>query len=205
MYLDKLFGSKDKLKLIRFFLKNKDGFFEEKDICKKLNIKPQNFKKEVSSLIVSKLVLKNKEKKVFTFSSTKNEKPKVKDVLGYRLNQEFPYKDSLYNLVFDYNTIDKENIFEIFKKVGKTKLFLLGGMFVGDAKARVDILYVGDSIKKLSMDKALEEVSAEMGGDIKVAVFDSEEFEYRKRMFDKFLKDIFTAPHEKLIAKIDFS
>jgi hypothetical protein len=75
---------------------------------------------------------------------------------------------------------------------------------VGDAKARVDILYVVDSVKKISMDKVLEDVSAELGGDIKIAIFDSEEFDYRKRMFDKFLKDIFTAPHEKMLAKISF-
>jgi hypothetical protein len=204
MYLEKLFGSKDKVRLIRFFLKNQTGFFEEKEICKKLNIKPQNFKKEITNLINIKLVLKNKEKKVFTFSDNKNEKAKSKDVMGYRCNPEFAYKESLYNLVFDYKAMDKEYIYEMFKKVGKTKLFLLGGVFVGDLKARVDILYVGDSIKKVSMDKALEGISAEMGGDIKIAIFDSEEFDYRKRMFDKFLKDIFSAPHEKMLAKISF-
>ena len=48
----------------------------------------------------------------------------------------------------------------------------------------------------------MKNLEAEAGTEIDYAVFDNEEFQYRQKMFDRFLRDILEKPHKKLINKI---
>jgi len=50
----------------------------------------------------------------------------------------------------------------------------------------------------------LAELESEVGKEIQYAFMETKEFEYRYQMFDRFVRDIFEKPHEKLINKLGF-
>jgi hypothetical protein len=127
---------------------------------------------------------------------------KLKEINGYKLNQSFPLNDALKNLLFDFQAIDKKELASRFKTVGRVKLFITAGIFIGDEKSRLDILIVGESMKKPKAEKEFETLSAELGREVIFSVMDVEEYLYRLKMYDKFIRDVLDMPHEKVIDKI---
>ncbi len=79
---------------------------------------------------------------------------------------------------------------------------VISGVFLNDSDARVDILVVGDKVKKNVLEKILVEVEADLGREIKYAVMDSGDFEYRLSIGDKLVRDIFDYRHEIIFNKI---
>jgi hypothetical protein len=127
---------------------------------------------------------------------------KVKEISGYKLNTSFPHNQALKELLFDFQSLDKKELVTRFKLIGRIKLFVLSGIFIGDTKSRVDILIVGEGIKRQKAEKILESLSAELGRDVVYSIMDVEEYEYRYKMYDKFLRDIIDMPHERVIDKM---
>ena len=86
--------------------------------------------------------------------------------------------------------------------IQRIKLFVVAGVFIGDEKSRVDILIVGEVIKRPKAEKVLEALSAELGRDVIYSIMDVEEYEYRYKMYDKFVRDIREMPNETVIDKL---
>jgi DNA replication initiation complex subunit (GINS family) len=89
-------------------------------------------------------------------------------------------------------------------KVGRIKMALISRALINSDLGRIDLFLVGDDIHERKLHKFLLELEAEVGKEIQYASMDSKEFEYRYQMFDRFVRDIFEKPHEKLINKLGF-
>ena len=76
---------------------------------------------------------------------------------------------------------------------------LVSCVFIGDMESRVDVLLVGDKLKKNVLQQVIKSLEAEIGKELDYVVFDSEEFKYRLDMYDKLVCDIIDLPHEKLV------
>jgi uncharacterized Fe-S radical SAM superfamily protein PflX len=75
-------------------------------------------------------------------------------------------------------------------------------VFIGDPKSRVDVLIVGESINRQKAEKVFEQLAAELGREVIYSIMDVEEFEYRFKMYDKFVRDIMEMEHETVIDKM---
>jgi hypothetical protein len=53
------------------------------------------------------------------------------------------------------------------------------------------------------LDNIIKSIEAEMGHEIRYAVFETKEFTYRLGMFDKLIRDILDYPHEKIINRLN--
>ena len=106
-------------------------------------------------------------------------------------------------LLVGADLIERKKILSRLSSAGKLKLVALSGIFlrVGEP-GRVDILIVGEDMNHRKIDRALHAIESEMGKELQYTAMDSREFEYRFGMHDKFLRDIFDYPHEKLINKM---
>ena len=60
-------------------------------------------------------------------------------------------------------------------------------------------------MNKAKADKILDVLSAELGRTLSMSFMDTEEFEYRRKMYDKFIGDIFVMDHEVVIDKLQKS
>lgn len=200
--LARLLGGVERVKIMRFFLHHEDIILSLNEVSNKTKSKSVAVRKELTSLISMGFIEKKKAKMVITTGSGKKVYSKVKEVNGYKLNPEFPHNQALKDLLFDFQLLDKKELVSRFKQIGRIKLFALSGLFIGEPKSRVDILIVGEAIKRPKAEKILETLSAEIGRDVVYAIMDVEEYEYRYKMYDKFLRDIIDMPHEKVIDKM---
>lgn len=200
--LARLLGGTDRVKIMRLFLHNEEAVLSLHDITEKTKSKSIAIRKELTALTSIGFLQKKKSKTYVSVGTGKKSVSKVKEVIGFTLCEDFPHIQALKDLLFDFQSLDKKELGARFKLVGRIKLFIVSGVFIGDSKSRVDILIVGEGIKRQKVEKVIEILSAELGRDLIYSVMDVEEYEYRYKMYDKFLRDIVDTDHEKVIDKL---
>ncbi|HPT18391.1 MAG TPA: hypothetical protein PKZ36_03240 [Candidatus Paceibacterota bacterium] len=183
--LGKIFGSQSKVKIMRLFLLNPDTSFSYKEIKKRSRTSNDIANKELKALQSIGFVKKrNKE---------------------LRFNPSFKYTSELENLLINSDSLDKSTLLEIFKKSGKVKLIIVSGIFIKDKDSRLDLLIVGDKIKKSKVEDGVHRLEAEIGAELTYALFDTKEFLYRVNMYDKLIRDILDFPHEVILETKELS
>jgi hypothetical protein len=201
--LEKLLGSQEKVKLIRMFLANRDTLFQVEDIVKLAKLKSEKVRKELNNLIASNLIIKSKERMAKLPANSKSKKLAIKEYTCYKLNPSFRFINSLTDLMFDFKNANTDVLYDRFKQIGRTKLFIVSGVFLGEDKSRADIMYVGEGIKKNVADKVISDLRAELGRELDIVIFDLEEFNYRYKMFDRFVRDLLAGNHVKIVNKLN--
>jgi len=174
--LGKIFGSPARIKIMRLFLLNKDQGFSNKEISKRSRVNSSILRKELN-ILSSVEFIKRKSKNYFFDSS-------------------FKYVTEFERLLISSDTINKNSILNNFKKAGKIKFLLISGVFIKNKESRVDLLIVGDKLKKNKIEEEIRKLEAEIGIELVYAIFDTKEFNYRLHMYDKLVRDILDFPHE---------
>jgi hypothetical protein len=88
-------------------------------------------------------------------------------------------------------------------RAGKLKLVIITGFFIQNTDSRIDLLVVGDTLRKGTLENAIAMVEAEIGREIRYAAFDTADFNYRLKMYDKLIRDVLDFPHEKILNKLN--
>lgn len=205
-----LFESSAKIRLLRLFMQNSERQFTVQEIEKIIQIKRRQFSRDLHKLlkvgfIKEKSGIINKEKKEPHQSSKKRKSTtrKVKKTICYFINPEFPVLTELYNLVIKSSTTSRKKLLGSIKRLGRIRLAILTGIFLNDENSRLDLMIVGDDIKKHSLEKFLLMTESELGKMLRYTVMDTDEFRYRMNMYDRFLRDVLERDHEKLINKLN--
>ncbi len=204
--LEKLFGSPARVRLIRLFLQNAEHQFTLPEIISWSRINQNAVKSEISRFINIGLIQK-KNKQVGTVDETKNSKNArklLKKAVFYTVNQQFEFYPELHNLITRSSTASRKELLRQIKSLGGVKLAILSGVFLNkEDTRRTDLLLVGDNLSKRKLDNLLARTESELGKAVNYTVMETEEFKYRRNMFDRFLRDILEYSHEKLINKFD--
>ena len=90
------------------------------------------------------------------------------------------------------------------KSLGKVKLAVISGIFLSLENSRTDLLIVADGLQKSKLNRFLADLESELGKPIQHTIMETDEFQYRMDMYDRFLRDILEYPHEKVINKFNF-
>lgn len=184
--LEILFGSKEKARLLRFFLQNPEGSFEFSDIVKRNMLKGQKVKNELFTLKNIRFVTKKSK-------GGKN---------FYQLNQNFNFYPELKNLIAKSNVYPQCQSLGKIGKIGNIKLAVISGVFISYEKSKADMIIVGDAVSKARLKNLMESLEAEIGKEINFVLMTMEEFKYRLNMLDKFVLEFLEGPHEEIINKI---
>jgi hypothetical protein len=200
--LAKLLGGNDRVKIMRLFLHHGDAILSLKEVSEKTKSKSVSVRKEITLLLNIGFLEKRKSRVYTTVGKGKKAKTAIKEVLGYGLNKEFSHNQALRDLLFNFETFDRKDLVNRFKNIGRVKLFVTSGIFVGWKDSRVDVLIVGESLKRPKVEKVFELLGSELGREVIYSIMDVEEYDYRIKMYDKFVRDILDMPHQKLIDKI---
>ena len=190
--LAKLFGGQARVRIMRLFLLNKENYFEIGEISSRSRVAKGNVRKELNSL----LAIGFAKQKSITKEGSRGAKKKV---AVWQLDGSFQYLKQVREILVDPSLLIQENLVERFRPIGKIKLMIVSGVFIGDPKSRADLLIVGDKIKKNVLQQVIKGLEAEIGKELDYVVFDSLEFKYRMDMYDKLVCDIIELPHEKLV------
>lgn len=184
--LENLFGSKERARLLRFFLQNPDVPFDSIEIARRNMLKGTKIRRELEMLVRVKFILRSTQKGKFS----------------YRLNQEFDFYPELKNLIAKSNTSPQCKSLEKISKIGNVKLAVISGVFINYHKSKADMIIVGDDIGKAKLKNLMSSLEAEIGKEINFVLMTMEEFKYRLNMLDKFILEFLEGPNEEVINKI---
>ncbi len=187
--LSKLFGSENKVKIMRLFLFNPDQVFNISNIAIRAQTKSSKVRSEVSLLEKTGLVRRRNG-------------GKKKGGQGFVLNKEFPYLTPLQNFLINVEPLNAKEIIKRVSKLGSIKLLIIAGVFIQEPESRLDILIVGDGVKKAKLENTIKILESEIGKELRYAYFTTEDFKYRLSMFDKLIRDILDYPHKKVLNKL---
>lgn len=190
--LAKLFGGQARVKIMRLFLLNNGSVFELEEVVSRSRVTKANSRKEINALHTMGFI---KQKNV-VHEGSRGAKKKVS---AWQLDNSFPYLGSIRDLLTDPSLLLREDLSQRFKQIGKIKLMIVSGIFIGSEKSRADILIVGDKLKKNTIQQIVKSLESEIGKELDYVVLDSEEFKYRIDMYDKLVCDIMDLPHEKIV------
>lgn len=177
--LGKILGSTARVKIMRLFLINQKIGFAKKDIIKRSRVTASAVAKELRVLASVDFI--KKTQRVWHF------------------NTSFKYAKEFERLLVNPESVDLKALGDNFKKTGRIKLLLVSGAFIKNKDTRVDMLIVGDRVKKSKVEDEIKKLEAEMGAEISYALFDTKEFLYRLDMYDKLIRDILDFPHEVVL------
>jgi hypothetical protein len=201
--LEKLFGSTAKVKIIKLFLFNPEMAFDVSQAAERAKVSKPVARKEIDNLekagfiktrAYTKEIKRQKNRTIQTFR---------KRVNGWTLDQKFPYIEAVKTFLSSVNPFKHKDIIDKISRAGKIQLLIISGIFIKDPDSRVDLLVAGDNLKQGQLDNIIKTIESEIGKEIRYAVFETSEFNYRFSMFDKLIRDILDFPHEKIINKLN--
>lgn len=170
--LAQLLSSKPKTKLINLFLAHPGRSFSFTELKVSSGCSKNLLKKTLNEL----------KKMDFLLIHEKGTK-------YYQINKHFPLYPELVQLLRKAKKIPEDILAKNILKTGSCKFIALTGVFAGKPRIETDILFVGRIAgKKLKDAIKLAEKFAEQ--EISYTVMAPSEFEYRKIMNDRFVKNI---------------
>ena len=186
--LEKILGNEARVKIMRLFLLNRSKSFTSKDIAKRSRLNPNMVRRELRLL-----------------SSVNFVKKRGTTSVEWYFNPLFKYGEEFDELLVRSDTLNKQKLLDNFKNIGRVKLFVVSGIFIKNDDSRVDLLIVGDKMKRGHIEQGVKRLEAEIGAELTYAIFDTKEFIYRLNMYDKLVRDILDYPHEVLLQAKELS
>ena len=71
----------------------------------------------------------------------------------------------------------------------------MSGIFTLQPQLPLDLLVVGEDINRARLQRVLADIKKLVGEEINFAVLDAKEYEYRRMMNDRFVRDVLDYPH----------
>ncbi len=189
--LAKLFGSQTRVKIMRLFLLNNNNF-ELKEISSRSRVSKPNLRKEINNLM-SIGFIKNK---IITREGSRGGKKKIST---WHLNQSFQYLPAIEDLLVNPSILLQKDLVNRFKPIGRIKLMIVSGVFIGEKESRADVLLVCDKLNKIILKQVIKNLEVEIGKELDYVILNTKEFKYRMDMYDKLVCDVIDLPHRKLI------
>ncbi len=207
--LEKLFGGAAKVKIIKLFLFNPELMLDLKDVAERAKISKNTAKRECNNLEKMKLIRPRSYFKPFFKNIKRRAGGKAKRIMikkrvnGWILNRDFDFLEPLEDFLSAINPFKNNRIVSRISRAGKIQLLLIAGIFIKNPESRIDLLVVGDNMKKGILENAIRTIESEIGRQIRYVIFDTKDFQYRYYMFDRLIRDILDYPHQKIINKLN--
>lgn len=186
--LEKIFGSANRVKILRLFFLNPNAVLTSKEIAEKIKASRQAVSKEI--LMLGKIA--------FVKKKVQNKKE------GWNLNPSFLLFSQLKRLILNAAPISYNDILRKLKPVGRLKLVIVSGIFMQEGDdSRIDLFIVADAVNRKALNKVLKDLESKIGKELEYAILSSRDFQYRMGVYDKFIRDVLDLPHKKILNKMN--
>jgi hypothetical protein len=92
-------------------------------------------------------------------------------------------------LIIKAQILYEKDFIEKLYKIGKPKVLILSGIFVGNPEAKVDLFLVG-RINKTKLLRMIKDLERELGREVNFSIMNAQEYKYRRDITDVFLYDL---------------
>jgi len=210
--IEQLFGSRTRIKLLKIFLAQPYEKFFIRELTRKIGERINSVRREIANLEKLGAIIHEQVEEERKGSSPRKKKkgahrraqPKaqVDKRKFYRANTDFVLFEELKSLVFKSQLLVGKSLTDAVQTLGKVKLLLLAGFFVGDMDAETDLLVVG-SIHKPRLMKLLKQLERSFGHEVNYTLMSAHEYRLRMAMTDKFLYKILEGKKMVLVQQDD--
>ena len=195
--LDNLFGSRVRVKLLKLLYRQHPSLFSMSELSMRIQEPSFIARRELTVLQDIDLV---KRVKIGTAA--------LRDRERYGLNDEFSLLDELKELVLKPSPTETDRLVKRINGLGRVKMAVAAGIFVSQPddttyETPADLFIVGDDLDKAKLGRFLKQLEAEMGGEVRFAVMEKDDFLHRYKFFDRFLRVLLEGPHRKIIDKLN--
>jgi hypothetical protein len=200
-FLSKLFGSPARVKMLRLFVFNPELILDRDLVVQNARITPPTASKELMALARADIVVRKtffKESPVRAGSKVMKKRKSI----GWVLNHQYVHIEPLRRFLRDTLSVSYADVRKRLKGAGTIRLLVLSGFLIGTKEAGLDILIVGNKLNEQEIRTAIRSLEAEFGIELRYAVMTVEDYQFRRRVRDKLVRDVMDFPHEALIDQI---
>lgn len=193
--IDKLFGSKTRVKLLHLFMNHPGQSFYVREITRLIEEQINSVRRELSNML---------EVGVITSDTADNK-------LYYQVNQRYEYYTAL-RAIFAGETVTAEQTgsanahgvseqhVAIINEIPSLRLAVLSGVLVKGSMSPVDVLLVG-TLSPQKVKAAMAMIEKLEGREINYTVLSYDEFYYRLSVRDKFITEMLAGKHSVAVDK----
>lgn len=193
--IDKLFGSKTRVKLLHLFMNHPGQSFYVREITRLIDEQINSVRRELSNML---------EVGVITSDNADNK-------LYYQVNQRYEFYTAL-RAIFAAEPIRaeaagptnvdgvNEQYVAIINEIPSVRLALFSGVLVKGSMSPVDILLVGN-LPAAKVKAAMAMVEKLEGREINYTVLPYDEFYYRLSVRDRFITEVLAGKHSVAVDK----
>lgn len=210
--LEYLFGSKVASRLLKFLFRHPQEAFRVGEIARLIdsnyNTSHSYIKKfeRIGLIKVTRpLGVQPPLREPFGPSQTAEKKEEEEAAKLYILNPEFRLFEELKTLINKASPIAEAAVVNELNQLGKVRLAMLSGIFVGKDTMPVDLFVVADDVVEQNFKAFVQELEADVGRPIRYTLMDTNEFTYRFNIYDRFVRNILKFPHQKIIDTLSVS
>lgn len=186
--LEKIFGSRTRVKIITLFTAGVKRPYYVREIARSVNERLNAVRRELEIL-----------QKIGMLETHESKRRKY-----YTLNPEFPLLGELASIMQKAGPGVEDSLFKNLERLGDVKYVCVSGYFTGATESPTDMLIIGD-IKEERLEAYMHHIEQQLEREITYTPMTENEFKYRMNFNDMFLKSIFLSPHKELINKLDNS
>ncbi|MFZ1250390.1 MAG: winged helix-turn-helix domain-containing protein [Candidatus Microsaccharimonas sp.] len=193
--IDKLFGSKTRVKLLHLFMNHPGQSFYVREITRLIDEQINSVRRELSNML---------EVGVITSDTSDNK-------LYYQVNQRYEFYTAL-RAIFAGEPITaeqtgpvtaggvNEQYVTLINEIPSIRLALFSGVLVKGSVSPVDVLLVGN-LSPTKVKSAINMIEKLEGREINYTVLPYDEFYYRLSVRDKFITEVLAGKHSVAIDK----
>ena len=200
--LERLIGSKIRIKILKLLLMNEQTRFSLEEIFRNLKTALKSTKSELENLEKLGIVIRSDKK---DFNPGNKEVAKKRSSKGGKFffaNRDFVLFHEVKALLVKSQILYEKDFIDQVRRLGKIKLLVLSGVFVGRENSIVDILVVG-RFNRRKMVKLISDLERDLGREINYTFLDVNEFKYRRNITDVFIYEILESKNLVLIDDLD--
>jgi hypothetical protein len=194
--IDKLFGSKTRVKLLHLFLNHPGQSFYVREITRLIDEQINSVRRELSNML---------EVGVITSDTADNK-------LYYEVNQRYEYYSALRAIfagevvttakassAIDENVVNEQYLSAI-SGISALRLAIFSGVLVRGSTSSVDVLLVGN-LPAAKVKATMAIIEKMEGREVNYTVMPYDDFYYRLSVRDKFITEILASKHTVAIDK----
>jgi hypothetical protein len=193
--IDKLFGSKTRVKLLHLFLNHPGQSFYVREITRLIDEQINSVRRELSNML---------EVGVITSDTADNK-------LYYEVNQRYEFYTAL-RAIFAGETVGvtsepasqgdvvNEQYAELIGGISSLRLAIIAGVLVRGSTSPVDVMLVGNLATK-RVKSAIQSIEKREGRDLNYTVVPYDEFYYRLSVRDRFIMEVLNSKHSVIVDK----
>ncbi|MEW6610499.1 MAG: hypothetical protein AB1352_02650 [Patescibacteria group bacterium] len=210
--LEQLFGSRTRIKLLKIFLAQPSQLFFVRELTRLIGERINSVRREIANLVRLGVLIQREptgeggERASLSSRAHATRKKKRRNVADsrkfYQANPEFVLYDELKSLIFKSQLLAGRSLSESIGRLGKVRLIILSGFFVGDTEAPTDILVVG-TVHRRKLLSLIRQLQKSFGEEIRYTLMSSYEFKMRRAMTDKFLYRVLEGKRMVLVDRME--